>query len=638
MSMSLPWPTSMAANTTYGYVAIGSPRTIRLVHIYPGVGADPVRLSLVTTSLDAAPDFEAISYCWGTAQEQRQVTCNDATLSITDSLFTGLVHFRYPDRPRIVWADAICINQADLGEKSAQVLLMPHIYSQATRTLIWLGVAQDPVFGSVPPTAASSIRQALQLLPEIDPEDPVDTAAKLQATRLKSQRLHDEGKPGLLDHDWASLAALLRRPWFRRKWVVQEVALAKEVMIYVGGGVEVPWPDLAKLSFSIEMMGVQRLLTLNGNSVLESVYEPLHCVVNVLMVQVFRQRATLLDGVVATIDFDCTDPRDHVYSLLSLGAVGPTILPDYHASVSEVFRKFAVAMLVQGNSLKLLSLAPDRVGSFTLGIQRPKELPSWAPDLRLIHSDAMVSYTVRPQAFFAGGRSKPVVSVSDDQRILQCQGWVIDTVQTSSTSMVEIMLADMPELRSLPGPLVDPLPERRKKRLARWLENCYRVAFPNAGGPNLFDPENDRVMAFSRTMVCGMDTMRNRLSHDMIAAFPKYMHWAAERASGKLGKGEQHATDMQEYSGVIDASIMALTVWLRFCITENGRFAQVPQTSQPGDCVCILVGGEVPFVVRPTGPGTYTIVGECYVDGVMDGEIMEEKRLKAEVPDSIQIE
>lgn len=623
----------MAANAPFGYTAIGTLRTIRLVHINPGRGTDPVHLSLVTTSLDAAPEFEAISYCWGTAREECQVTCNNATLNITNSLFTGLIHFRYPDRSRIVWADAICINQADLGEKSAQVLLMPSIYSQATRTLIWLGVANDPVFGPVPPSVASSIRQALQLLPEIDPENPADTAAKVQSTHQESQRLHDEGKPGLLDHDWAPLTALLKRPWFRRKWVVQEVALAKKVMMYVGGGVEIPWSDLAKLAFSIELLGVQRLLSLNGKTVLESIFEPLHCVVNVLMVQVFRQRATLLDGVVATIDFDCTDPRDHVYSLLSLGATGPTILPDYHASVSEVFRRFAVAMLVQGESLKLLSLAPDRVGSFSPGIDRLEGLPSWAPDLRLIHSDAMVSYTVRPQAFFAGGRSKPIVSVSDDLHVLRCQGWVIDTVKTFSTSMVEMMLSDIPELRSKPGPLIDPLPERRKRRLAKWLEDCYQAAFADNA-----NPDHERKMAFSRTMVCDMDTMRNRLSHEMIYAFPRYMHWAAERAAGRQAEGEPHAAGMLEYSGVIDASIIAQASWLRFCVTDNGRFGQIPQTAQPGDCICVLVGGEVPFVVRPTVRGTYTMVGECYIDGVMDGQVVEEKRLSTETPNLIEIE
>ncbi|KAI0515179.1 heterokaryon incompatibility protein-domain-containing protein [Xylaria bambusicola] len=629
----------MAEDTTYEYRAIETLRTIRLVHLHPGIETDPIHLSLVTTSLDTAPDFEAISYCWGRAQEEQQVTCNNATLTITNSLFTGLVHFRYPDRPRVVWADAICINQADLAEKSGQVLLMPHIYSQATRTLVWLGIASDPVFGTVSPSVAVSIRRALELLPEIDPEDPADIAAKLEATHLESQRLYDEGKPSLLDHDWVPLVALLERPWFRRKWVVQEVALAKEAMLYIGGGIEIPWPDLAKLAFSMGLLGIQRLLTLKtGNTVLETIAPPVICVTNVLMVQIFRRHATLVDGIVATIDFDCTDPRDHVYSLLSLGAIGPTILPDYHVSVCEVFRRFAVAMLVQGESLKLLSLAPDRIGFVNPDIERLEGLPSWAPDFRLINSDVMVSYTVRPQAFFAGGRSKPIVSVSDDQEILKCQGWLVDTVKTFATSMVEMLLVDIPELRSSPGSLVDPLIERRKKRLARWLESCYHTAFPQTNGSNNADPDDDRMMAFSRTMVCDMDIMRNRLSPEVVGAFPQYMQWAAERVASKQGGTKEQTASMSECSAVIDTSIVAMASWLKFCITENGRFAQIPQTSEVGDCICILVGGEVPFVVRPTRRGTYTIVGECYVDGVMDGEVVEEKRIIGEASSIIQFE
>ncbi|KAH8661095.1 heterokaryon incompatibility protein-domain-containing protein, partial [Ilyonectria robusta] len=208
---------------------------LRLMHVHPGNETDPVHLSLVTTALDATPDFEFISYCWGNAQDQRQVTCNSTTLSITSSLFTGLVHFRHSDQPRVLWADAVRINQADAAEKSDQALLMPDIYSQAMCVLVWLGIADDPVYGS--------------------------------ALRRDSLRLREEGKPNVLDHDWMPLA----RPWFRRKWVVQEVSLARQA----------------------------------------------------------------------------------------------------------VFRQFSIAMLVEGRSLKLLSLAPDRSLFSTPDAQRLEGLPSW---------------------------------------------------------------------------------------------------------------------------------------------------------------------------------------------------------------------------------------------------------------------
>ncbi|KAK8006975.1 hypothetical protein PG989_000965 [Apiospora arundinis] len=50
--------------------------------------------------------------------------------------------------------------------------------------------------------------------------------------------------------------------------------------------------------------------------------------------------------------------------------------------------------------------------------------------------------------------------------------------------------------------------------------------------------------------------------------------------------------------------------------------------TQPGDQVWIFRGGRVPFVVRPRDDDAngekkesdYTFVGECYVQGIMQGE------------------
>ncbi|KAJ8132312.1 hypothetical protein O1611_g1317 [Lasiodiplodia mahajangana] len=610
----------MASDTDYKYTAIVAPRTIRLMHLQPGIETDPIHLSLVTTALDSAPDFEAISYCWGNARDERLVTCNGAALSITNSLFTGLAYFRHADRPRVLWADAICINQADVAEKTGQVQLMPLIYSQSMRTLVWLGVANDPTLGTISPSVNTSIRVALEFLPEFDPENPAEMAAKVKALHLDSLRLRDEGKPNLIDHDWAPLVALLTRPWFLRKWVVQEVVLGKEAILMEG-------------------MGIQTLLNSEGKEgMLRPILQPLHCVTNVLMVQIFRHNGTLMDGVVNTIDFNCTDPRDHVYSLLSLGAIGPTILPDYSASVSEVFRRFAIAMLVEGQSLKVLSLAPDRVGAAGPDTKRLEGLPSWVPDLRRVWTDIIASYTVRPQAFFAGGRTKPILSVSDDQRILKCQGRVIDTIKTFVTSLVELTLADVPDQQDFRGGIMDPVRERRRKRLVRWLEGCYQAAFGYESSSEI-KPSKEMMMSFSRTMVCDMDLMRNRLPPEFIASFPQYMQWATERAANKPSKdGQQHWASMQNYSSVIDESISGFAALLKFCITGHGRFTQVPISSQPGDCICVLVGGEVPFVVRPTGHGTYTFVGECYVDGIMDGEIFSGEHAEARSPETIHFE
>ncbi|KAI2631771.1 heterokaryon incompatibility protein-domain-containing protein [Xylaria nigripes] len=610
----------MATGAAFKYTAIVAPQTTRLIELHPGAPTDPVSLSLVTIALDSAPDFEAISYCWGNAWDGRCVTCNDAILTVNNSLFTGLVHFRYEDRTRILWADAICINQNDATEKGDQVQLMPRIYSEATRTLVWLGVANDSEFGSVPPNVADTIGQALQLMPTIDPEDVADLAAKPQIIRSDSQRLRDEGKPNLLDFDWSPLVALLSRPWFHRKWVVQEVVLAKEVILYAGGGAQVPWLDLARLTFAMEGLGIERLAFFeNGSTILESSNISINCVTAISMVQEFRTRGTLVDGIENTLRFACTDPRDHVYSLLSLGAIGPRILPDYNASVCDVFKQFAIAMIMQGQSLKMLSIAPETLIHLCSDLQRLEGLPSWVPDLRLPRLEVMASYTVRPQPFFAGGHTKPVLSISDDERVLSCQGRVIDTIKTMSTSINELRLIERPILRLSETIQSEPSLERRMQRLSRWMSDCYQVAFGESD-PKVA-PGKESMRAFSRTMVCDIDIGRNRLPVEIIDAFPQFMEWATRHAENNQGKDFQHLMSMPGYSATLYRTITTLSPGLKFCVTEHGRFAHASLNSQPGDCICVLVGGELPFVARPTGHGTYTLVGECYVDGIMDGEI-----------------
>ncbi|KAH7127868.1 heterokaryon incompatibility protein-domain-containing protein [Dactylonectria estremocensis] len=651
----------MALETNYKYEAIPGHQTIRLICVHPGNETDPVHLSLVTTSLDTAPAFEAISYCWGDAQNLREVTCNGVILSITNSLFTGLVHFRRPDQDRVLWADAVCINQADAAEKNRQVLMMADIYALATRVLVWLGAADDPLYGLVPSDVGASIRQATELLPDVDPENAEELDTKSQVLRHETQRLRKEGKPNVLDHDWLPLASLLARPWFRRKWVVQEVSVARHVVLYVGGGVEIPWSELAQLVFRMEGMGVERLLAFDASKghgqqaseedddgevkrktvwpVLDPLFVSLHCVISLSMVQLYRGRGTLLDGVVTTKFFHCSDPRDHIYSLLSLGGQGPSVQPDYDALVSDVFRRFTITMLVEGQSLKVLSLAPDRSIFADPNTPRLAELPSWVPDLRLMRDDVLVSYTVRPQAFFAGGHAKPVLTVSENERVIGCKGQVVDSIKTLATSIIDRILADIPEMRFSWEPLSDSRPSRKRKRFALWLKSCYEVSFGHIyGSQDPADSSDETMLAFSRTMVCGVDSMRNRLSPEIITTFPIYLNWAIEYGDNEDADLKQpHPVLTSSFSSTIDQSLQAFMA-LTFCVTENGRFARVPMNSQPGDCICVLAGGEVPFVIRPTGRGTYTLIGECYVHGIMDGEALGEMAATPELLETIYLE
>lgn len=122
----------------YSYTPLTHGDEIRLLYLESGSG-DEIRFSLQSARLDAQPSYEAISYCWGDATDTRDVFCEGKLLRITNSLYTGLKQLRKKDGTRALWADAVCINQADIAEKNTQVQLMSRIYSQPHTILVWLG-------------------------------------------------------------------------------------------------------------------------------------------------------------------------------------------------------------------------------------------------------------------------------------------------------------------------------------------------------------------------------------------------------------------------------------------------------------------------------------------------------------------
>ena len=105
----------------------------------PGVITDPLHCSVTTINLEDTPPFEALSYVWGERTALSPILCDGRPLSITLNLELALRQLRYPTRPRILWVDAICIDQDNIEERSRQVQYMRLVYKHATRVVVWLG-------------------------------------------------------------------------------------------------------------------------------------------------------------------------------------------------------------------------------------------------------------------------------------------------------------------------------------------------------------------------------------------------------------------------------------------------------------------------------------------------------------------
>src|SRR5437763_2617986 len=95
------------------------------------------------TTTASAVAYEALSYTWGAESSLQQITLNNRVFKVRQNLFAALKHLRDQRRPRVLWIDAISINQADTVEKGHQIRLMHRIYQHATKVVVSLGVAND---------------------------------------------------------------------------------------------------------------------------------------------------------------------------------------------------------------------------------------------------------------------------------------------------------------------------------------------------------------------------------------------------------------------------------------------------------------------------------------------------------------
>ncbi|KAI1404341.1 HET-domain-containing protein [Hypoxylon fuscum] len=198
---------------------------IRVLALLPGKSRDPIKCALHTVSLDDVPDFEALSYVWGDATEKKSITVDGEEFSATTNLEAALRAFRQPSKRRMLWVDAICINQDDVQEKNIQVPQMGRLYSTAKTVLVWLGPSS--------PNIEHFISWAQTYV--------VKSYTTTSAYWLKLDAKAAFSDSAKREKDWAILRALegyfdtLALPYWNRMWTFQEYRLPQdEPLCYCG--------------------------------------------------------------------------------------------------------------------------------------------------------------------------------------------------------------------------------------------------------------------------------------------------------------------------------------------------------------------------------------------------------------------
>ncbi|KAE8441100.1 hypothetical protein EG329_005867 [Mollisiaceae sp. DMI_Dod_QoI] len=332
--------------------------SIRLLHLEPGTRDRPISCSLVVCAVDELPSFEALSYTWGDTSVTNTISCHGLSLNVHSNAWHALLDLRQDDAPRILWIDAICINQEDDAERSAQVQLMRHIYARANQVLVWMQPVTDDMELVFSTLSRLSRLQAT--------EDSTDRLTSFTATDLKSR-----GLPDAENQVWNALDTLLWSPWFSRIWIIQEISLAREALV-VSGSVTCPWEDVKGAAHFISDHSLTAIIDVDPSQILRLGS----------MAETFRDGGSILELAQLARASKATDPKDKIFGLLGLASDGQDLAPDYSVKPQESYTTLTLQLIEKQQSLAVLN-AVEHWGDYAAGQQVFQRLPSWVPNWTL---------------------------------------------------------------------------------------------------------------------------------------------------------------------------------------------------------------------------------------------------------------
>jgi ankyrin repeat protein len=293
-------------------------QSIRLLRLSQGHGGF-VECSLLDVLLhdpQGVISYEALSYTWDGTDKPYEIEVDGRPMMITSNLWFALQHLRYTHQDRILWIDAICIDQNNDKERGHQVSQMAEIYEQAERVLIWLGKGTpdtDHLFDHL-----TSVRQRPRIY-DLIKKNPSE----------KEWLIGGNARKDVIYQHRSGLNHLLRQSWFNRVWIIQEVAKARSAQVLCGTR-SASASDIAMLPL---ILGVEPdthcqaiLDIMPGASRKQSWWSQSRDLYTLLLK--FRKS-------------QASDPRDAIFALLGISsnANNTTILaPNYEKSLEEVIQ------------------------------------------------------------------------------------------------------------------------------------------------------------------------------------------------------------------------------------------------------------------------------------------------------------
>lgn len=610
------------------------------------------------------------------------------------------------------WIDSICINQADISERAAQVKLMTSIYRKAKRTLVWLAEGSED----------TSLALDFLLMLREKRHELRQTVNKKRLKRVPSD---------LRDHPgWASLKRLLLRPWWRRVWTLQEFIIPERLRFYCGSK-SISRSEFRQGTAALELCGPLKYMREN---VWTTAWNRRR-IIDWYQNEHHRDRIPLVSLMATCGDHGASDAHDRVWAVHGLARqedkdmIGP---PTYQDEVHTLYARLVKNFMETFGSLDIICFAqlftnredpswPSWVPDWRVEVSRPSDVPlmvsqSANPALANLRPPKAKPPMVHPRlrnyrsnkkataSFTASGNRAGRVSFCENMKNLSCQGIRIDVIDGlgSSTHHYEIAAVSTSPVnttkpqeengetvkkaalfsvaRSLVLNRQDKFletgaPARQYLRELKLLSAACATDSsitrtdnadasdrePSAddsedGGASITSsPASAPPLTPDSTFNDNVDKKVTATAAAAAAAPPWFAGWWKDnnrpelRIRGytleELCQAEEPGYDPDQVIRKTSKSFYARfrgtmkAIPRRLMVTEEGRVGIAPRQAEKGDLVCVLFGCNVPVILRPypegeaggggggdasasSFAGKYQFVGECFVDGFMDGEAL----------------
>ncbi|KAK4182912.1 hypothetical protein QBC35DRAFT_135831 [Podospora australis] len=621
----------------FQYQPLASHRGIRLLELDPGCDDDPLQGKITfAKSVASAGQYCAMSYPWGDKLKPYRLSTPEGAIWITASCHSVLRRIRSitgrsngSHAPQPIWIDAICINQSDHHEKTSQIRLMREIFQSAHCVWGWLGDELDD--------SALAIQTLLQiranhLVVNEEKEWPQNLAYP-----PRSWKLPEEGIPPNDDATgvWRAIACLLERPWFKRAWITQEIVLSRHLWIICGTSDEILWDTLYEAS-RVTLSVVSKVVQRGFQSPLPgfSSAEPAILALGRIR-RLYQQGNVKLDFLTLLQRFSYTQAsldRDKLFALLGLASDTSEDVfdPDYKSFLETVVMRYAREFVKRDKGLDML---------YRAGISKGAEsFASWIPNWTA--EDGMHTRTISTwqsskgpfeacldseTGFFAQVSEGLSEGFSGGYRpSLQLTATVIDTITEIGDKTLkesDIWTVQNEILRKLDEmptyPTGEPISEVKA-----------RLPIGDAAHPYY---ETEATVPADLAPEAGVARTSQRWEFEPSALFVPTI----QTFFNFLRNSDQAVKEnMWRYWRTAAAFSLRLGHGARYCRTSRGYAGLVPYETKPGDVAAIVHGAVVPFIFRAAeeangvqgdggedkGEKAFSLIGECYIHGLMHGE------------------